>query len=150
MAKITVADVLEHAKRFEDMLANYYADISSHTMRDGVRMLADYMSRHRRRITDFLGKMDPDEKRRIKRIPLPFDPEAADCHCFEGKEISSEAPASEVLDRAVELDQCLVDLYRQVAEEVTDQEAKELFEKLLQAEERDEVRLKRIKAMDYF
>lgn len=150
MPKTNVAEILEHAKEFEDMLAEYYADISSHTARDGVRMLADYMSRHRRRINEFLEKMDPAEKRRVKRIPLPFDPEVATCDCFKDKEVAEDAPASEVLDKAVALDDCLIRLYRQVADEVTDQEAKELFQKLLQAEERDEIRLKRIKAMDYF
>ena len=46
MAVTTIEDVLKHAEDFEQMLAEYYAGLSAHTTRDGVRILTDYMSRH--------------------------------------------------------------------------------------------------------
>ena len=54
MAVITIEDVLKHAERFEQMLADYYADLSKHSCREGVRLLTNYMSRHRKRIADAL------------------------------------------------------------------------------------------------
>ena len=151
MAKITVGDVLVHAERFEDMLAEYYAAISSHSVRDGVRMLADYMSRHRRRIYEFLSKREPGEIQRIKRVRLPVEPEAADERCFtDSTRLPPDASASEVLDVALQLDQCLINLYRQAAEETADTEARELLEKLQVVEVRDKIRLQKIKALDYF
>ncbi len=41
-------------------------------------------------------------------------------------------------------------LYRQVLQQPVDDEIKELFESLVRAEQRDEIELKKIKAMDYF
>ncbi len=55
-----------------------------------------------------------------------------------------------VLDAAVILDECLVRLYRQVLQQPVDEEIRELFESLVRAEQRDEIELKKIKAMDYF
>ena len=60
------------------------------------------------------------------------------------------ATASQVLDIALELDQCLIRLYRQAADEAVDRRARELFQKLIEAETRDKISLQKIKALDYF
>ena len=60
------------------------------------------------------------------------------------------ATAADVLDMAVTFDECLVRLYRQVLRQELDEEVTAVFESLLHAEERDEIELKKIKAMDYF
>lgn len=150
MAVVTIKDVLEHAERFEQMLADYYASVAEHSARQGVQMLADYMSRHRKRMHEILGKLTEHQAHHICSMPIKFESHAADCRCFEGIELSPGAEAGEVLDAAVTFDECLVRLYRQVLQMPLDQEIKELFESLVVAEQRDEVELKKIKAMDYF
>ena len=55
-----------------------------------------------------------------------------------------------LLDVAVILDECPVSLYRQVLPQPVDEEIREFFESLVRSEERDEIELKKIKAMDYF
>lgn len=150
VTSVTVGDVLEHARKFEDALANYYKSVSRKAVKAGVVMLTDYMSRHRRRINDFLGKRSPAEMRRIRSVPLPFDPEAADCKCLDRVDIAEDDAASHVLDVAITLDECLVRLYRQAGDQAHDPEVRELFQSLLRAEERDEIQLKKIKATDYF
>ena len=50
----------------------------------------------------------------------------------------------------IEFDECLISLYRQVAQQDVEPEVKELFESLVHAEERDEILLKKIRATNYF
>ncbi|MFW6189129.1 MAG: hypothetical protein ACOC7T_01740 [Planctomycetota bacterium] len=150
MAIITVNDVLDHADRFEKKLAQYYEQVSRRTVREGVRMLTDYMSRHRRRIREVLAELGPEQTRRVRSTPLPFDPEAADKHCMKDVEIDPDASAEQVLDTAIRFDRCLMRLYRTAADESDDPQVREFFESLLSAEKRDAVRLQKIKAMDYF
>jgi rubrerythrin len=150
MAVVTINDVLRRAEEFERMLADYYAKLSEQTTREGVRLLAGHMSRHRIRISEALSKLSSPQVRRIRSAPLRYEPQAADCRCFEGVDLPPGASAAEVLDVATVFDECLVRLYRQVLQQPVDEEAKELFESLVCAEQRDEVELKKIKAMDYF
>ncbi len=150
MAIVTVADVLKHAEAFEQMLAEYYSDLSEHAVREGVRLLTDYMSRHQARIAAALDKLSPQQILRIGNTPLRYEPQAADCRCFEGVELAADATAAQVLDVAVRFDECFVNLYRQVVQQPVDEEIKEIFESLIRAEQNDEIRLKKIKAMDYF
>jgi len=150
MPYVTVKDIFKHAEQFEQMLSEYYAKLSEQSTREGVRLLTDYMSRHQSRIKEVLSRFSPEQVRRICDIPLRYEPQAADCRCFEGRELPPEATAKEVLDLAVTLDECLVRLYRQVVEQPVVEEVKELFESLIHAEEFDEIELKKIKAMNYF
>lgn len=150
MAVITIEDVLKHAERFEHLLAGFYADLADRSCREGVRLLTGYMSRHRERIVDALEKLSPDQVRRVCSAPLRYEPQAADCRCFDRIELPGDASAATVLDAAVVFDECLVDLYRQVLQQPVDEDVRELFESLVRAEQRDQIELKKIKAMDYF
>ena len=150
MAVITIEDVLKHAERFEQMLAGFYADLSEHSCREGVRLLTDYMSRHRKRIAEALERLSPEQVRRVCSAPLRYEPQAADCRCFDRIELLDNSSAAAVLDAAVIFDECLVSLYRQVLQQPVDEEIRELFESLVRTEQRDEIELKKIKAMDYF
>ena len=150
MAVISIADVLHHAQEFESMLADYYHDVAEHSSKEGVKMLSDYMSRHRIRIAEQLAKLPPERVNRICSTPLHYEPQAADCRCFEGVELPPDATAAQVLDVAVTFDECLIKLYRQVAQQPVDEDVRELFEGLIHSEERDEIEKKKIKAMDYF
>ena len=150
MAVVTVADVLKEAERFEHMLRDYYARLSERTTREGVRLLADYMSRHRARIAEALDRLSGAQVRRIFMAPLRYQPQDANGPRLESVELPRQATAAEVLDAAIAFDECLIRLYRQVVRQPVDQEVKELFESLIRREERDEIELKKIKAMDYF
>ncbi len=150
MAIITIEDVLKHAERFEQMLADFYADLSEHSYREGVRLLTNYMARHRKRIDQALEKLSPEQVRRICSAQLRYEPHAADCRCFDKIKLPDDPLAAVVLDAAVILDECLGRLYRQVLQQPVDEEIRELFESLVRTEQRDEIELKKIKAMDYF
>ncbi len=150
MPVITVNDVLKRAEEFEQMLADYYAGLSRRTTREGVRLLTQYMSRHRVRISQALGRFPHDSARRIRTTPLKYAPQAADCRCFEKVVLPPNPGAAQVLDAAVAFDECLISLYRHVLRQPVTEEVKMLFESLVRSEERDEIELKKIKAMDYF
>jgi len=150
MSIVTVADILKRAEEFEQMLADYYDRISHETTRAGVRLLTDFMSRHRKRIAGFLAEMNPEQERLVHLTEIRYEPLAVDCHCFEGIELPPDAPASAVLDAAVTFDECLINLYRQALRQSNDPKVIALFEDLIRSEEQDEIELKKIKAMDYF
>ena len=153
MGVVTIAEVLGHVEEFERMLAEFYANLSHQTTREGVRLLTDYMSRHRLRTHIALFKLPVERVEEIYRIchtPLRYEPQGADKHCFEGIKLPRDATAAEVLDAAIEFDECLIRFYRQVVQQAVVQEIKELFGSLIRREQDDEIQLKKIKAMDYF
>ena len=153
MGIVTIAEVLRHVEKFEDMLADFYEKLSHDTTHEGVRLLTDYMSRHRQRTHKLLFELPVDNVEQIRRIchtRLRYEPQGLGHHCFDGVELSADASAEEVLDTAIKFDECLVQFYRQVLQRPVSQEIKTLFENLIQWEQQDEIELKKIKAMHYF
>ncbi len=153
MGIITIVEVLERVNDFERMLAEFYAKLSHQTTREGVRLLTDYMSRHRQRTHIALFKLPIKEAKEIRRIchtSLRYEPQGLDKCCFEEIELASNATATEVLDVAIKFDESLIRFYKQVLQQPVDRRIKELFESLVRKEQKDEIELKKIKAMDYF
>ena len=150
MAVITVDDVLKTAEEFEARLVEYYNEISRRTTSEGMRLMACYIGRHRRRLSQAMSRMPDDARARVCSRPIRYEPAPPDRSCFESNPLSPDAPANEILDIAVQVDECLIGLYKQVLQQELDPEVRELFESLVQCEEWDEVELKKIKAMDYF
>ena len=108
------------------------------------------MGRHRVRLDEQIARLPEGAYESIRDTPLRYDPLAAEPRCFEGRDLPPDATAAEVLDTAVQFDECLVNLYRQVLQQDVDRAIEDLFEALLQAEQQDEIELKKIKALDYF
>ena len=150
MSITTVRDVLEHANRFERMIAEYYEDIEKHSSREGVRLLCHYMSRHADRIREMCEKLPPKQFKRLAAHPVRYEPSGADRHSLENMSLDADAPSEEVLDAAIQLDECLVDLFKQVERQTNDEEIAGFFKSLIASEISDEKRLKKIKAMHYF
>ncbi len=150
MAVVTVAEVLRRAEEFEQAIAGFYAKVADRTSRDGVRLLAGHMSRHRVRLVESLDCLPSEEVAVICSTPLRFEPEGADCHCLKEIELPVAATAAEFLDTALNFDECLIRFYRGVIRQPVKQEVRVLFEEFICLEERDEIELKKIKAMDYF
>ncbi|MHC4531686.1 MAG: ferritin family protein [Planctomycetota bacterium] len=153
MGVVTIAEVLRHVEEFEDMLVNFYTKLANETTREGVFLLTDYMSRHRRRTHRALFELPVESVERMRRIchtPLRYEPQGLGSCCFDGIELLPDTTADKVLDIAIEFDECLVRFYRQVVQQPVDQEVKTLFESLIRWEQDDEIELKKIKAMHYF
>ncbi len=150
---VTIAELLRHVEEFEDMLADFYSKLSHETNREGVRMLCDYISRHRQRTHKALFELQVDDTERMRRIcntPLRYKPDDLNCDFFAEVKITPDVTGEEVLEIAMNFDENLIDFYHQVVQRPVSQEIKTLFENLILWEENDKVTLKRIKSSHYF
>lgn len=150
MGVVMIAEVLDRVEEFESMLAEFYANLAQANTREGVRLLTDYMGRHRRRTLKALAELPTKQMHHICRIPIRYEPHEVDRHCFEKIDLPPDATAAEVLDVAIEFDEHLIQFYQQVLQQPVTQEIKELFESFVRFEQHDQIELKKIKAMDYF
>ncbi|MDH4202066.1 MAG: hypothetical protein OEV87_04165 [Phycisphaerae bacterium] len=150
MRAITIGQVLDHVEAFEDLLSTFYETFSRESSHEGVRLLTEYMSRHSHHMRDLLSKLPEEKVSHFLKVPISYQPHIPDCHCFERIEITPETEAAEVLDAAVLLDECLMQLYRQVVRQPVEEQIRELFEELILIVEQDEIQIKKIKAMNYF
>ncbi len=147
MRGITIEEILEHAEKFERDLAELYAKISKDTNVAAVRLLADYLSRHRNRVNDALSKIPPEQMQRIVKIPLQYEPIIPGVHCFREIKLPAGATVQEMFDAAMKFDDCIAQMFRQIAHQPVHTDIKEFFENLQQLEENDQLELEKLQAM---
>jgi len=146
MRAVRISRILEAAEGFESQLKRVYDRVSETTVRKDLEMLADYMSRHRERITHAVSSLPAEQIEKIKNTPLPYEPQAGDQHCISELDLESITSVDELIDAAIMFDECLIRLYKQVASQAVNQQTKDLFESLSRIEQNDEKNLKLIKA----
>ncbi len=151
MAIVTVGELLDRARVFEDRLAKRYAEIRDQTEDNGVRLLTYYLARHRRHQELALADCDRAQIDRTRKVELkhdiPFDPEKL------SRQIDvpvDTITGDRLLQTAIAYDQALIDLYRAILEQPLNDEVRALFESLKRIEERDIVMMKKMVAMHYF
>ena len=147
MLAITIDEILRHAEKFESHLAEFYTKISEETTLDAVRLLTDYMGRHQNRIKDALSKVPAEQMQHIINIPLQYEPHIPGDHCFKVIKLPANASPNEILDAAIKFDECIVQMFRQIAHQPVHRDVKDFFENLQQLEEKDQLELKKIRTM---
>ncbi|MCK4999966.1 MAG: hypothetical protein KAS23_10535 [Anaerohalosphaera sp.] len=150
MLAITVSTILERAEEFEERLSQFYKRYSHHTQRASIGLLADHISRHSHHIREYLSKLDDPEKRHICSVQVPYEPTMPDCRCIERSELAFDASVDEVIGAAMQFDEYLLQMYRQVVQQPVAQEVKALFESLIQNIEQEERELQKIREEDCF
>jgi hypothetical protein len=145
MRAVRISEILLKAEEFEEHLTRVYADVFEHAVGEDLKMLAEYMGRHRERITDAISRLPDEQVEKIKKTPLPYEPQGADWYCFYNFDISSITKTEELIDAAITFDDCLIDLYEQVARQAVSQEIKDFFVSLRRMEKNDKKSLKTIK-----
>lgn len=145
MRAVKISRILARAEEFESELKKVYEQVSEGTVRKDLEMLARYMSRHRERINVAVSRLPEEQINRIRNTPLPYEPQAADWHCLSGFDLKAINSPEDLIDAAINFDDCLIDFYDQVARQAINQPTKDLFESLRCIEQKDERRLKTIK-----
>lgn len=139
MAFETMRDVLDYAKKFHHDLAAFYAGLEQKTDKEKIRILLNYMSRHEEHLTECLNEYEADTTERMLSVWFKYTPEMPQCRCFEQVRFSSDMTVDEIVDAAKRIDECFLQLYRQMAEKAPTPETKDLFNKLLEMEQRENV-----------
>ncbi len=151
MAIVTVGEVLDRGREYEERLAAMYAKVRDLSPDNGVRLLTYYLARQRRHQEMALAGIDRQTLRQVRSVELkfdvPFDPDAE----FNLPDIVPETVrGDELIKIAVRHDDTLVGLYRAILEQPVKADARAVLEALIRVEERDLVMLKKMLAMHYF
>jgi len=143
MAYKRTKDLLDRARLFHERLGELYKRLETVSKKEQVKMLLDYMSRHEKHLTESLSKYEEEASRRVMDYWYKYTPNNKSCEHLENIELRPDMTIDDVISLAMRMDECLVELYRSVAENAESEEVKEIFNSLLEMEKQEEVELLR-------
>lgn len=130
-----VRHMLDHVREFHGQLAEYYDQLSKTAERQRVKLLLDHMSSHEKQLQDSLNTYEEGAPRQVMDTWV-------DCkYCndvlaaCEQIPIAPEASLEEVIKATLDIDNCLLRFYREVAENVESERVREVFLNLIELEE---------------
>lgn len=145
MAFETTKDVLDHAREFHFQLSEFYRVLSNKSEKLRVKMLLDYMSQHEKYLEETLGRYEEEMAKKILNTWFQYPPPKGILNtCREiSIEEKEEYTVDDVIEMAVKLDQCLIDLYNEMIKNTETEEMREVFTNLLEMEKRQELQFVR-------
>ncbi len=139
----TARDIVEVARQFHGQVADLYERLSSQAEKTRVKMLLDYMSRHERHLAGCLSQFETGVSERMLETWFQFVPTDAPDTVLKKIDMKPNMSVDDVVSIAMQLDDFLIQMYRQASDECDSRELTEIFANLLQMEEQEEIRLAR-------
>jgi hypothetical protein len=138
MASQTVRDIITHIRGMHRQLSSLYQSMGHASARERVKLLLYYVSRHERNLEDALSQYQQQAKKSVLDTwykSSSGDPLAA---VLDPIRINPDMATDEVVRVVLDADQKLVAQFRQLAENAASEDVRELFQKLIAIEEREE------------
>jgi rubrerythrin len=130
-----VRNTLDEVRDFHGQLAEYYGQLSDKAAQQRVKMLLDHMSSHERNLQSSMAAYEEGASRQVMNTWV-------DCSLCEELIMSCEqtpiAPdldVDSVIKVAMEVDQCLLHFYREVARSADSETVRDVFRNLVDMEE---------------
>ena len=142
-----VREFVDFGKHLHGKLKALFDELNEHAQLERVKMLLDYLSRHEENMEESLARFEKESRHGILEAWLEYSP-GLDVNKVMCKFHLSENPSSdEIIQLALDFDDTLVNLYKEVVEKANDSKVKEVFKNLLQLEEKEKIQVARAAMM---
>ena len=138
-----VREFVDFGKHLHGKIKELYEDLDGHAELERVHMLLEFLSRHEAHMQESLARFGKETRKGILEAWLEYSP-ALDVDAVMARFPVRDKPSSdEIMQLAMDFDDTLVKLYREVAEKVNDSTTKAVFKNLLQLEEKEKIQVAR-------
>ena len=143
MASETVQDIITRIRAMHSQLGWFYEAMGETASKERVKLLLLYICRHERNLETALGAYQDQAQKAVLDTWYKATPGKSPVPDLAQLRITPEMNADQVIRIALEADQKLVDQFRQLAENGASEAVRDLFQKLIAIEEREEHQLVR-------
>ncbi len=129
-----IKEIIEHARGFHKLIADYYRQLSEQTERERMKMLLKYLEQHERTAEKALADYETDASQKTLKSWSKYS--ACEDKLGTLKNMLSDAATSpdDVIRLAIGLDECLLSMYRELADTSNDPDVAEALQNLLSLE----------------
>jgi rubrerythrin len=135
-------EVLQHAKKFHEQVSVLCRRLSGKCEQERIRMLLDYMSERESQLAKAIDQFANETSDNVLDTWFQYtqDKTALTCPDFE---LTAETKTEDVLRLGLELAQCLIEMYKEIADNADSEEIQTVFRNLLEREEKEKLKLAR-------
>lgn len=132
-----VKDILEHTRRFHELISDYYQDLSKHTDKERLRIILDYLAEHERHLENALAEYEKCAAKEILNVWLPYSPCQKHLVEFRLKLEAYDISPKEIAEKIIALDDCVINMYKELLSQTDSSEVKDVLHSILDFEEQE-------------
>jgi len=137
-------DVLAHARDFHTKVSALYQRLAAATDNKRIQLVLNYMSQHEQSLEQGLAKYEAESPKSLLDTWFQFTHDETTLHALqEDLPQAEELTVDDVIDLAMKCDNCLIELYREMANSADSREINEMFVSLLELEKKEVLQLVR-------
>ena len=138
-----VRDILDHAREFHKRLEEFYQNLAQNEAVARIKMLLEYLSRHEKFLEQGIANFEESASEQVLDTWFQFTQDKETLKLPEAVNIKSHMSVEDVIRMGLELDDRLIRLYKDAAENAEVPEVKDVFNNLLEMEKEEEHHLVR-------
>lgn len=129
-----VKDILEHTRHFHELISDFYQNLSQNTDKERLKIILDYLSEHELHLEKAFAEYEKTASKKILNVWLPFSPCQERLTEFKVQIQSEEITIKEIIQKVIELDDCVINMYRDLVSQADNQDVKDVFYSILDFE----------------
>ena len=134
-------DVIEKARAFHHDMASFYHRIEAVVEKERVRMVLEWLASHEERMEAKLAEVESSTAKRVLDSWYQYPPDATVREAIARIEVRPDMRAQDVICMALHLDETLLRLYKRAADTAPMNEARDVFESLLEEGKKEREKL---------
>ena len=138
-----VREFVDFGKHLHGKIKELYEDLNEHAQLERVKLLLDFLSRHEQHMEESLARFEKESRHGILEAWLEYSPGLDVDKVMDRFRLRENPSSDEIIQIAMDFDDALVSLYREVAEKANNSKVKALFNNLLQLEESEKIQVAR-------
>jgi len=143
MRYATTQDLLDEARNLHEGLARYYDRLAAAADKEKGRMLLEYLARHETNMAGTLAQYSAQTAKHIRDAWFSHELDGEFIKCIPPAKPVGEMDINEIIDMAIQLDDCIISLYQLIAVQSGLPEVREAFTNLMNSERKEKMRMVR-------
>ena len=136
----TIRDIIDFSKEVHAEIADRFANLSNEAVQERAKLLLDYLSRHELHLKEALQRYGESAAESLLTAWYLSAPELHPEDIVHDVELFADMDIDEVMAEAIKVDDYLIDIYRNIADNARDAKVRELSNRLLQMENTDKIK----------
>ena len=123
-------EFIDYVRSFHHSLSEFYSNLKNDTQKEKVKMILDYLSEHECKMESTLFEFRESVSKKVSKTWFSFIESNQSWKCLENIQFKGEMSIDEIVEKAVELDECLISLYKHLSDYSSVAEVKSFFESM--------------------
>lgn len=137
------SEIIDFIGSFHKKMSEYYMKLNEETKKQRMKMLLDYLIEHEKQREETLANYQKEASSKVLNNWFKYVPENIPYDCFDDIVFDPEMSVDDVVINTLRLNDCLIEMYKDLIKETEVEEVKELFNSLLKRLEKEEKNLVR-------